>query len=423
MRRVFKFGGALMKDTAGIEGVAQLISKYAGGQLVVVVSAFGKTTNALEELLAFHVEKNLQGEANSVKEIKDFHFGLARKLFNTDKPAVIKQLEELFQMLEKELKREFIDKYEAYDRIVSYGELLSSQLVDAYLQKIGLHSHLVDARTIIHTDSNYTNASIDWKNTEKKISGRILPILENGEIVLTQGFIGADDRCNFTTLGREGSDFTATIIGNIIDADEVTIWKDVPGLMNADPKRFEKTVKLEHISYQEAIELVYYGASIIHPKTIQPVQRKNIPLLVRSFYNPESSPSIISQETTMDDKVPKIIVRNSQVSIQISLPTKANITNADLISIIKTFGEHKTHLNLMQHSAVNIYACFDERANKLEPLVKALSKQFSVNYETGYTLITIRHYNNGLINELTAGKKVYFEQKDQSTIQLLINEK
>lgn len=412
-----------MKDATGIDGVAQLISKYTDGQLVVVVSAFGKTTNALEQLLAFHVEKNTQGEANSVKEIKDFHYNLARKLFKDNKPAVIIHLEELFQLLEKELKREFIDKYEAYDRIVSYGELFSSQLVDAYLNDMGLPSHLVDARTIIHTDSNFTNASIDWRNTEKKISGRILPILESGEIVLTQGFIGADDRCNFTTLGREGSDFTATIIANIIDADEVTIWKDVPGLMNADPKRFEKTVKLEHISYQEAIELVYYGASIIHPKTIHPVQRKNIPLFVRSFYNPESIPSIISQETSMDDKVPKIIVRDNQVSTHISLKTKGNITSADLITIIKTFGEHKTHLNLMQHSAVSFSACFDERANKLEPLVKALSEQFSVTYETGYTLITIRHYNNELITELTDGKKVYFEQKDQSTIQLLTKEK
>jgi len=279
MKRVFKFGGALMRDAAGIDGVAQLISKYTEDQLVVVVSAFGKTTNALEQLLAFHIEKNKKEEANSVKEIKNFHFELARKLFDKNKPAVLKQLEELFQLLEVELKREFIDKYEAYDRIVSYGELLSSQLINAYLIETKLRSHLVDARTIIHTDSNFTNAHVDWKNTNKKISDRILPILESGEIVLTQGFIGADDLCKFTTLGREGSDFTATIIANVIDADEVTIWKDVPGLMNADPKRFEKTVKLEHISYQEAIELVYYGASVIHPKTIHPVQSKNIPYL------------------------------------------------------------------------------------------------------------------------------------------------
>jgi len=412
-----------MKDTEGIKGVAELISKYSEDQLVVVVSAFGKTTNALEQLLAFHVEKNTAGEDNSVKEIRDFHFNLARKLFNNDKPQVFTSLENLFQLLEVELKREFIDKYEAYDRIVSYGELLSSSLVDAYLNEKNISSHLVDARTFIHTDSNFTNAAVDWKNTEKKIAVRLMPILENNEIVLTQGFIGADDLTNFTTLGREGSDFTATIIANVIDADEVIIWKDVPGLMNADPRLYEKAVKLDHISYQEAIELVYYGASVIHSKTIHPVQSKNIPLLVKSFYNPEISPSVISNETSMDDKVPKIILKDKQVSINVTLLNMSNITDTDLMDILKIFGEHRTHPNLIHHSAVCFSACFDERANKLEPLVKALRSKFSVNYEKDYTLITIRHYTRELIEELTDGKKIYFEQRDQSTVQLLTNVK
>jgi aspartate kinase len=379
----------------------------------------GKTTNALEQLLAFHIEKNKTSEKNSFNKIKDFHFAVGEDLFKDKKHKVFEELENLFQLLETELNREFIDKYEAYDRIVSYGELLSSQLVDAYLNEKKLHCHLVDARTIIHTDSNFTNASIDWKNTEKKISDRILPILENNELVLTQGFIGADDQTKFTTLGREGSDFTATIIANVIDADEVSIWKDVPGLMNADPRLFEKTVKLEHISYKEAIELVYYGASVIHSKTIHPVQRKNIPLLIRSFYNPDTNPSIISKETSMDDKVPKIIIKVKQVSVHISLPNLGNINSNNLITIIKTFTEHRTHINLMQRSAVSFSVCFDERANKLGPLVKALAEKFDVKYETGFTLITVLHYNGELIKELTIGKKIYFEQKDQSTIHLL----
>ncbi|HEY9115212.1 MAG TPA: aspartate kinase [Bacteroidales bacterium] len=419
MRRVFKFGGALMRDASGIDEVAQLISKYSNDQLVVVVSALGKTTNALEQLLAYHIEKDQTGEKKSFNQIKDFHFSVADNLFRNRKNEIFQKLENLFQLLDRELKREFIDKYEAYDRIVIYGELFSSLLVDGCLHDKKIKSHLVDARTIIHTDSNFTNASVDWKNTQKKISDRLLPILENNEIVLTQGFIGADDHTKFTTLGREGSDFTATIIANIIDAEEVTIWKDVPGLMNADPKRFEKTIKLDQISYQEAIELVYYGASVIHPKTIHPLKIKKIPLLVRSFYNPESSPSIISHETSMDDKVPKIIVKDNQVSMNISMQNMANITEDDMVAIFRLFSEHKTHINLMQHSAVNFSACFDERANKLGPLVKALSEKFAVKYETDFILITIRHYNGELINELTIGKKIYFEQKDQSTIQLL----
>ena len=419
MKRVFKFGGALLKDKAGIEGAARLISKYNSDQLVVVVSAFGKTTNALEQLLAYHIERNTDEESRSVKEIKEFHIELVRQLFDSKKPSVLIQIEELFSLLNQELKREFIDKYEAYDRIVCYGELLSSAIVDAFLNENKIKSHLVDARTIIHTDSNFTNASIDWKNTEKKIADRVQPILENNEIVLTQGFIGADDQTKFTTLGREGSDFSAAIIANVIDADEVTIWKDVPGLMNADPKRFENCIKLDHISYQEAIELVYYGASVIHPKTIHPLKIKQIPLLVRSFYNPDSSPSVISHETTMDDKVPKIIVKDNQVSMNISLQNTANITEADMVTIFSLFSNHKTHINLMQQSAVSISVCFTERANKLGPLVNALNEKFAVKFETGFTLLTIRHYNGELIHELTIGKKIYFEQKDQSTIQLL----
>lgn len=422
MRRVFKFGGALLKDKSGIESAARLISQYHADQLVVVVSAFGKTTNALEQLLAHHIERDIEAEANSVNEIKKFHIEIARQLFTNSKPAVLKQVEELFSLLDQELKREFIDKYEAYDRIVCYGELLSSAIVDAYLQEMKIKSHLVDARTIIHTDSNFTNAAVDWKNTGRKISDRVLPILENNEIVLTQGFIGADDNTKFTTLGREGSDFSAAIIAHVIEADEVTIWKDVPGLMNADPKHFDTCVKLDHISYQEAIELVYYGASVIHPKTIHPLKTKNIPLLIRSFYNPGDAPSVISKETSMDDKVPKIIVKDNQVSMNISLQNSSNITEDDLVTIFKLFSNHKTHINLMQHSAISVSVCFTERANKLLPLVNALNEKFAVKYVPGFSLLTIRHYNGELIDELTIGKKIYFEQKDQSTIQLLTTE-
>lgn len=419
MKRVFKFGGALMKEAEGIQRVAQLISNYKNDQLVVVVSAFGKTTNALEQLLKFHLEKNLKEKSAAFKKLKTEHFNLTLQLFKDNKHPVFNLLENQFHLLETDLKKNLEDKYEAYDLIVGYGELFSSLIVHYYLLEKNLPSHLVDARTIIHTNSNFTDAAVNWKNTEKKINDRLMLILKNNEIVLTQGFIGADDNCNTTTLGREGSDFTASIIANLIDAEEVSIWKDVPGLMNADPKRFEKTEKLEHISYQEAIELVYYGASVIHPKTIQPLQRKDIPLYIRSFYNPDSSPSVISKETSMDDKIPKIIVKDKQVLLSICKLDATFINTENLVHIFGLLGENKIHFNLMQHSATKFLICFDENPYKLESLLSTLNQYFQTKHETGLTLLTIRHYNGELVNELTIGKKILLEQESRSTIQLL----
>ena len=239
--------------------------------------------------------------------------------------------------------------------------------------------------------------------------------------MLTQGFIGADHKGIFTTLGREGSDFTAAVLANILDADEVSIWKDVPGLMNADPKRFDDTVKLNNISYYEAIELAFYGASVVHPKTIQPVQHKNIPLKVRSFYSPKTDPSVISQEHREGDLVPKIIVKPNQLLLSIGSRDLAFIAEEHLTTIFDAFSRHKIHINLMQHSAVSFSVGFDEDMDKLEALKKILKKKFSVRYNQGLTLITIRHYNDRLTEEMTRGKKVYLEQKSRSTMQVLIS--
>jgi aspartate kinase len=289
------------------------------------------------------------------------------------------------------------------------------------LRKNGQPVHLLDAHTLLVTNGNYTSASIDWKYTNKTIQSRIPPLLDDGKVVITQGFIGADHKGIFTTLGREGSDFTAAIIANVMDGEEVSIWKDVPGLMNADPKRFKDTIKLDNISYHEAIELAFYGASVVHPKTIQPVQHKNIPLKVRSFYDPDTIPSVISRDNTTDDKIPKIIVKPNQLLLSIGTRNLAFIAEEHLTTIFDVFNKHKIHINLMQHSAVSFSVCFDEDADKLAGISKLLKKEFSLRHNSGLTLITIRHYNDEIIKKMIAGKEVFLEQKSRSNMQVLVS--
>ena len=249
-----------------------------------------------------------------------------------------------------------------------------------------------------------------------------MPVLENNEFVLTQGFVGADHKGDFTSLGREGSDFTAAVLAHIIDADEVSIWKDVPGLMNADPRLFKSCIKLDNISYHEAIELAFYGASVVHPKTIQPVQRKNIPLFVRSFNQPDDPPSQITADTSKDQQEPKIIVKENQVLLSIGARDLAFIAEENLTRIFDAFSQHKIHINLMQNSAVSFSVCFNEDEIKLKELVDDLKDEFTLKYNSGLQLITLRHYTSKLIEEFTAGKKIFLEQKSRSTIQLLVRE-
>lgn len=420
MTRVFKFGGALMKDAGGVRKVASVISSFGDDKLVVVVSALGKTTNALENLLKLSLSNQQKETEQAFLKLRVFHFEMAESLIGDARNSVYDKLDDAFVRLNEELKNKEQDKYQAYDQVVCYGELFSSIITDAYLQKAGLPSHMVDARSVIVTNSNFTKAKIDWQFTQKAIEARVTPLLNNGKIVLTQGFIGASHDGIFTTLGREGSDFSAAILANILEADEVSIWKDVPGLMNADPKMFESTIKLNQISYREAIELAFYGASVVHPKTIQPVQQKNIPLKVRSFYDPESKPTVISDKASEDDKIHKLIVKENQVLLSIASRDLSFVAEENLTQIFDAFSRFKIHVNLMQHSAVSFSVCFAEDQDKLQGLLKELQQEFTLRYNSGLTLVTIRHYTPELINEHTAGKKIYLEQRSRSTIQLLL---
>lgn len=420
MFRVFKFGGALLKDKAGLEKVSLLIGSYAHEPLVVVVSAIGKTTNALEKLLRFTLDKNFNEAEDIFIQIRRNHFELAEALFMDARHEVFDELNKVFIELNNELKKPFENRFFAYDQIVCFGEHLSSVIVNAFLKQNKLPCHLVDARVLLVTNDNYTSAKIDWRFTENTVNTRLKPILDNKEFVLTQGFLGADHQGHFTTLGREGSDFTAAVLANVLEADEVTIWKDVPGLMNADPKRFIETVKLENISYHEAIELAFYGASVIHPKTIQPVQQKEIPLFVRSFYDDKELPSRISSDATKDDHIHKVIIKDNQVLLSISSRDLTFIAEENLTSIFEAFAKQKIHINLMQHSAVSFSVCFNHDENKLKSLIDDLKNEFALRYNTGLELITIRYYNNGLIDQLTSGKEIFLEQKSRATVQLLV---
>ena len=418
MKRVMKFGGALMSNASGVERVGRLIEEYSCEPLVVVVSALGKTTNALEQLHRLSQDgKNVEDD---FFKIKQFHLALVNDLFIKVPDELSTQLDKIFDELWDALNNSYINKYDSYDCIVSYGEELSSCIIFHYLQVLGLETKLVNAKKLIVTDSNFTDASINWDYTLKTVTARLLPVIENKKVVITQGFIGADKYGKATTLGREGSDFTAAIIGNLLDFDEVTIWKNVPGLMSADPKRFSNAVKLDSLSYHEAIELAYYGASVIHPKTIQPLKQKNIPLFVRSYSDTSILPTSITDYTGNDKLQSSIIVKDKQLLLSINTLDLSFIAEENLKQIFDAFSRNKIHINLMQNSAVSFSVCFNDDKVKVAGLLNELEGDFRLMYNTDMQLITIRYYNDKLIKELIGNRKVFLEQKSRATVQLLV---
>jgi len=414
-----KFGGALMENASGINKVKDIVSEFSCQPLVVVVSALGKTTNALEEL--FLMSKKGDNLQEAYFKVKQYHIALAQSIFTAMPTDLSVKLDDYFFKLWDALGANYDNSYQAYDSIVSIGEDMSSLIIYHYLKNNGLNTSLISAKSLVVTDSNFTNASVNWKFTSKTIKSRVLPTLNNNQIVITQGFIGADDHGNPTTLGREGSDFTAAIFGNILDANEVTIWKNVPGLMNADPKRFPNAIKLDSLSYHEAIELAYYGASVIHPKTIQPLKQKNISLLVRPYYNTALPATSITNDNSNDGLHPSIIVKDNQTLLSISTTDLSFIAEDNLKNIFDAFSKNKIHINLMQNSAVSFSVCFNEDLFKLDGLINCLKSNFSLKYNTNLQLITIRHYNDNLISEFIDNKKVYLFQKSRNNVQFLIN--
>lgn len=420
--RIFKFGGASVRDAKSVKNTANIIKQSIehGGKLIVVISAMGKITNALEKLVDsyFYRKDEMISDYNAIKE---YHSQILGDLLEDKNHQVFNRfntvLSELFGYIHKETRGEYDEEY---DKIVPYGEILSTIIVSTYMNSVGLNNRWVDARNLIHTDSMFRDARIDWVQTTWKIKGFFDSPKNEDSLFVTQGFIGQDFDNNTTTLGREGSDFTAAILAHCLNAKDVTIWKDVPGLLNCDPRYFPNPVLLKTISYAEAIELTYYGASIIHPKTIKPLQNKSIPLKVRSFIDYTADGSLISDKYTKDDKVPCFILKQDQAIISIASTDFSFIAVDHLHSIFGVFNRYAVKIRLMQNSAISFSVCVDYDEMRLKKIIDELNEVYSVKYNTGLELITIRHYNEEIIGNMIKGKKVLMEQRSRMTAQVVI---
>lgn len=415
---VFKFGGASVKDAGGIINLAKVVKKYNGQQLLIVVSAMGKTTNALERLTKAYIDQT-DDMHDIFNEIKEYHYNILSELFEPSH-EVFDDVANTFVEIDWAIEDEPHDSYDfIYDQIVSIGELVSTRIISAYLNKDGIKSLWLDVRGYIHTDNTYREGIVQWDKTRASITKDIPSLLAKGAVV-TQGFLGGTSENFTTTLGREGSDYTASIFAACLGAESVTTWKDVPGILNADPKFFADTVKFDELSYSEAIEMTYYGASVIHPKTIKPLQNAKIPLLVKPFTDPDAEGTVIKEDGVNYFEKPVIIVKQNQVLLSVSTKDYSFITEDHLSEIFRLFAQSQVKVNVMQTSALSFSVCFDLYEERFEKLLTNLQKDFKVKYNNELTLITIRHYAENSIAGLIAGKTVLLEQISRNTAQVVV---
>jgi aspartate kinase len=415
---VFKFGGASVKDAQGVINLGEVVSSYADNQILVIVSAMGKTTNALERLTNAYVNRT-EDVHEVFEEIKDYHYQILHELFGETHP-VFDEIANTFVEIDWMIEDEPHDDYDfIYDQIVSVGELVSTRIVNAWFNHAGITSKWIDVRGYIHTDNTYREGVVDWDKTRTSIQKDIPAFLNNG-IVVTQGFLGGTSENFTTTLGREGSDYTASIFAACLCAESVTTWKDVPGILNADPKFFEDTIKFDELSYQEAIEMTYYGASVIHPKTIKPLQNAKIPLLVKSFTHPDAPGTVVKETAIYKFEKPVIIVKQNQVLLSISTIDYSFITEMHLSELFGLFAASQVKINMMQTSALSFTACIDLSVGRFDKLLQSLKEAFKVKYNDNLTLVTLRHYTDESVIELTAGKTVLLKQTNRNTAQIVV---
>ncbi len=419
--KVFKFGGASVKDAASVKNVTKILSGFTSDKLVVVVSAMGKTTNALEKVVNAYYEKK-SDTVELLTVVKDYHHKIMQELFPVADHAVYNDVNNIFVeiewVLEEAPSRGFAF---VYDQIVSAGELISSRIISAYLAHAGVENTWLDARDVICTDNNYREGAIDWDATRDRCEKRILPELSNpGKKIITQGFIGATSENYTTTLGREGSDYSAAIFAYCLSAEAVFIWKDVPGVLNADPKFYTDAQKLDKMSYHDAIELAYYGASVIHPKTIKPLENKNISLHVKSFMNPDLPGTVIGKDLQTKPLIPSFIFKDNQMLLSISAKDFSFIAEENLSEIYGLFASLGIKVNLMQNSAISFSICIDSDPFKTSRLVETLSKTYKVLYNENLQLFTVRHYYPSTVEMLTAGKEILLEQRSRHTAQFVV---
>ncbi len=414
--RTFKFGGASVKDAEGIHNMYRVLEQTGHAQTLIVVSAMGKTTNAFEKLIEAYFDdaKQLESQLN---EIIDYHLGIMNEIFDHPKHDVFDQVKQRFDRLRTFLKNNKSPHYSfVYDQVVSTGELVSTTIITHFLNEKGIAANWLDARECIQTDTSYRDANVDWARTEKAIREKVNP----GQFYITQGFIGSDDNNFTTTLGREGSDYTAAIFAYCLNGNSVTIWKDVPGVLNADPRHFESTQLLHHISYQEAIELAFYGASVIHPKTLQPLQRKEIPLHVKSFINPKDEGTKVSKGVAIDPHIPCYIVKNNLALIKLSSLDFSFIIEKNISDIFAMLHKYKMKVDLIQNSAISFSVCVFDKFGKIEELLHELRGRFQVDHKPNVSLYTIRHFQPESAAFLLRKHELLLEQRTQETMQLVM---
>jgi aspartate kinase len=425
MLKVFKFGGASVKDADSVRNVATILRKHSPEKLVVILSAMGKTTNALEKVLNAWYESDERLNI-FIQDIISYHEGIITSLFPDKNHSIYFKTDLLFGELEGHLHTPPSLDYDFdYDQVVSFGELISTTIISEFLISESFNCQWFDVRELIQTDSTWREGKVNWETTESQIREIVSGFLDHSKrmpaIAITQGFLGAAEDNATTTLGREGSDYTAAIFAHALHAEEMVIWKDVPGLLNADPKYFSVTERLASISYREAIELAYYGATVIHPKTIKPLQNKDIPLRIKSFLDPESEGTVITQNTSADSLIPSFIFKVNQVLISISPRDFSFIDEQSLSEILAVFANNSIHISLMQNSAISFSVCVDHNERRLSQLLEALGIEYKVRYNTGLELITIRHYDQATIDRvLEDGKTVLLEMRSRLTAQFVV---
>ena len=413
--RVFKFGGASVKDATGVKNVATVLQKVGYKNTLIVISAMGKTTNALEVVIDNYLHKKEELQS-ALQDVKKYHNEILLDLFENEQHSIFKQVSNLFDELKGFLDRNKSPDYNfVYDQVIGYGELVSTTIISAYLNEIDLKNKWVDVREFIKTDNYYRRANVNWDETQERIASQ----LDRNSLNITQGFLGSDANNFTTTLGREGSDYTAAIFAYCLNAESVTIWKDVPGVLNADPRYFENAQLLHKISYREAIELAFYGASVIHPKTLQPLQGKEIPLFVKSFIQPENEGTMVCKGVGIEPNVPCFIVKKNQVLISLSSLDFSYIVEENISEIFKLLHFYKMKVDVIQNSAISFSVCVDNIYNNLEKLLQHLKAKFKVTTHDNVSLYTVRHYNTNAMQQLEEGKTVLLKQLTQETMQIV----
>lgn len=417
--QVFKFGGASVKDAAAVRNVAHILRVRQSSPTIVVISAMGKVTNRLEDLVnAYYLEK--RHVAQTLADLKDFHLGIMDGLFSDRSNPVYNEIDNILVELTWSTEEPPAYSYDHhYDQIVSQGEMMSTRIVSAFLAQEGLKNTWIDARDLIITDDTFREGRVDYENSASLVKKNLVPHLKAGSLVVTQGFVGGTSENFTTTLGREGSDYTAALLAYFTDAEHVTIWKDVPGVMSADPKVFSDASKIAELSYHDAIELTYYGASVIHPKTIKPLQNKNIPLIVKSFRDPAEKGTMV-RDSDHRVAVTSYILKDKQILISIMPKDFSFIAEDNLGEIFMAFSRHHVHINLMQNSAISFSVCVDDEVQKTMPLLEELRTHFKVLYNDKVKLLTIRNYDHDNLMKLISDKEVLLEQRSRHTVQVVV---